>query len=104
MRECYSRNVCSLLALYLSCSQEALPSIRSCNSGSSTSPKHFSWLTLQVANVVRSCAHLPPGKLVADLGSGDGRLVIALAKSGLKATGYELNPWLVWYSRSPFFL
>eukprot|EP00058_Branchiostoma_floridae_P009418 XP_002594906.1 hypothetical protein BRAFLDRAFT_289562 [Branchiostoma floridae] len=38
------------------------------------------------------------GTLV-DLGSGDGRIVIAAAKQGFRAVGYELNPWLVWYSR-----
>ncbi|XP_063156261.1 ATP synthase subunit C lysine N-methyltransferase isoform X2 [Candoia aspera] len=38
------------------------------------------------------------GTLV-DIGSGDGRIVIAAAKVGFKAVGYELNPWLVWYSR-----
>ncbi|XP_077789701.1 ATP synthase subunit C lysine N-methyltransferase isoform X4 [Podarcis muralis] len=38
------------------------------------------------------------GPLV-DIGSGDGRIVIAAAKVGFKAVGYELNPWLVWYSR-----
>ncbi|XP_003220077.4 ATP synthase subunit C lysine N-methyltransferase isoform X1 [Anolis carolinensis] len=38
------------------------------------------------------------GSLV-DIGSGDGRIVIAAAKLGFKAVGYELNPWLVWYSR-----
>ncbi|XP_029445894.1 ATP synthase subunit C lysine N-methyltransferase isoform X2 [Rhinatrema bivittatum] len=36
---------------------------------------------------------------VADVGSGDGRIVIAAAKEGFPAVGYELNPWLVWYSR-----
>ncbi|NXO03500.1 F173B methyltransferase, partial [Rhinopomastus cyanomelas] len=36
---------------------------------------------------------------VVDIGSGDGRIVIAAAKRGFKAAGYELNPWLVWYSR-----
>ncbi|XP_064643673.1 ATP synthase subunit C lysine N-methyltransferase-like [Lineus longissimus] len=34
-----------------------------------------------------------------DLGSGDGRIVIEAAKMGFRATGVELNPWLVWYSR-----
>ncbi|XP_064392972.1 ATP synthase subunit C lysine N-methyltransferase-like [Halichondria panicea] len=36
---------------------------------------------------------------VVDLGSGDGRVCIAAAKQGNFAVGYELNPWLVWYSR-----
>jgi cyclopropane fatty-acyl-phospholipid synthase-like methyltransferase len=34
-----------------------------------------------------------------DLGSGDGRIVIAFAKKGIKAVGYEINPFLVLYSR-----
>ncbi|XP_067860849.1 ATP synthase subunit C lysine N-methyltransferase isoform X1 [Heptranchias perlo] len=38
------------------------------------------------------------GALV-DIGSGDGRIVIAAAKRGFQAVGYELNPWLVWYSK-----
>ena len=39
------------------------------------------------------------GKKVADLGSGDGRIVIALAKKGAEAHGFEINPLLVWQSR-----
>ena len=34
------------------------------------------------------------GKKVVDLGSGDGRLVIAFAKLGAQAVGYEINPLL----------
>ncbi|XP_016042532.1 ATP synthase subunit C lysine N-methyltransferase isoform X2 [Erinaceus europaeus] len=51
----------------------------------------------QLDNVLRL---LPkrPGPLV-DIGSGDGRVVIAAAKAGFPAVGYELNPWLVWFSR-----
>src|SRR3990167_5908797 len=37
-------------------------------------------------------------KRVVDLGSGDGRLVIAFASKGAEAHGYELNPVLVWLS------
>jgi cyclopropane fatty-acyl-phospholipid synthase-like methyltransferase len=36
---------------------------------------------------------------VVDLGSGDGRLLIAAAKLGAKAIGYEMNPALVHQSR-----
>jgi 2-polyprenyl-3-methyl-5-hydroxy-6-metoxy-1,4-benzoquinol methylase len=36
---------------------------------------------------------------VVDIGSGDGRIVAALAKEGFIASGVELNPCLVWYSR-----
>lgn len=34
-----------------------------------------------------------------DVGSGDGRIVIALAQAGFEAHGYEFNPLLVWWSR-----
>lgn len=40
-----------------------------------------------------------PGTKAADLGSGDGRIVIALAKLGIEAHGYEINPILVLISR-----
>ena len=40
-------------------------------------------------------------KRVVDLGSGDGVVCIHLAKElGIKAVGYELNPWLVVFSRA----
>ncbi|XP_068152443.1 ATP synthase subunit C lysine N-methyltransferase [Drosophila tropicalis] len=40
------------------------------------------------------------GKLL-DIGSGDGRIVVAAAQHAkdLKTDGVELNPWLVYYSR-----
>lgn len=44
-------------------------------------------------------AKLRPGDHVADIGSGDGRIVIACAKLGIYATGYEINPVLVFSSR-----
>jgi SAM-dependent methyltransferase len=37
---------------------------------------------------------LKTGQIFYDLGCGDGRVLRAAAKSGLKATGYELNPIL----------
>lgn len=49
--------------------------------------------------------HLPAvntaskGRRVVDLGSGDGRVVVAAAQAGHEAVGYEFNPWLVLYSR-----
>lgn len=51
----------------------------------------------QVENVLRAL-RARSGTLV-DIGSGDGRIVIAAAKHGFLASGFELNPWLVWYSR-----
>lgn len=46
-----------------------------------------------------SLSGLTPGQRLLDLGSGDGRIVIAAARRGISAHGIELNPWLVWYAR-----
>lgn len=53
--------------------------------------------SVQVENVLKVLQQRS-GSLV-DIGSGDGRIVIAAAKRGFRAVGFELNPWLVWYSR-----
>jgi len=45
----------------------------------------------QIINIV----DLSGKKKAIDLGSGDGRIVIALAKAGIEAHGYEINPFLV---------
>lgn len=37
---------------------------------------------------------LKPGQVVYDLGCGDGRFLTAAARRGLKAVGYELNPFM----------
>ena len=42
---------------------------------------------------------IQPGEKAADLGAGDGRVVIELARAGAKAQGYEINPLLVLASR-----
>src|SRR3989344_2200622 len=39
------------------------------------------------------------GDKAADLGSGDGRLIIAFAKKGIEAHGYEVSPILVMWAR-----
>jgi hypothetical protein len=39
------------------------------------------------------------GDVLVDLGSGDGRVLRAAAERGVRSVGYELNPFLVWYSR-----
>lgn len=44
-------------------------------------------------------ATIRPGEQVVDLGSGDGSLIMEAARCGAKATGIEINPFLVWYSR-----
>ena len=40
-----------------------------------------------------------PGMRIVDLGSGDGRVVRALAAKGAQVDGYEIQPLLVWWSR-----
>lgn len=42
---------------------------------------------------------LKPGQTVLELGSGDGRVMLAAAKQGLNVVGYELNPILALVSR-----
>lgn len=44
-------------------------------------------------------ADVKPGMRVADFGSGDGRIVIAFARAGAKAHGYEIDPLFVVISR-----
>jgi len=39
------------------------------------------------------------GEKVAELGSGNGKLVIEFARKGAIVTGFEINPILVWISR-----
>ena len=51
------------------------------------------------AEVMAGMADVHEGTLAADLGSGDGRVVIALARLGAEAHGYEINPILVAVSR-----
>ncbi len=46
-----------------------------------------------------AAARLQSGDTLVDIGSGDGRLVIAAARRGIVAKGYEINPLLVWVSR-----
>lgn len=44
-------------------------------------------------------AKVKPTDTAADLGSGDGKIVITLAKKGIETHGYETNPILVFKSR-----
>ena len=44
-------------------------------------------------------AEIKSGEKAADLGAGDGRLIIVLAQKGIEAHGYEINPMLVWKTR-----
>jgi ribosomal protein L11 methylase PrmA len=51
------------------------------------------------AEIMADLADVHEGMRAADLGSGDGRVVIALARLGAEAHGYEINPILVAVAR-----
>jgi hypothetical protein len=42
---------------------------------------------------------LKRGQILLELGSGDGRILRAAAERGIKAVGYEINPFLYIYSK-----
>jgi len=42
---------------------------------------------------------LKPGQVLIELGSGDGRILKEAARRGIIAIGYEINPFLVAYSK-----
>ena len=44
-------------------------------------------------------AEIHSGDVVYDLGSGDGKLLVLAARKGARATGYEINPILVLFSK-----
>lgn len=53
----------------------------------------------QTTEVMLNLAGLRAGESFLDIGSGDGRIVIAAARRGSRAHGVELNPWLVAWAR-----
>lgn len=56
-------------------------------------------LKVDVVERIMKMAEIKEGDIFYDLGSGDGRLVIAAAKRGAKAYGVEINLFRVWRSR-----
>ncbi len=52
-----------------------------------------------VVNQMLRLAQVGPKDTLIDLGSGDGRILIAAARLGTKTIGYEINPFLVCRSR-----
>jgi hypothetical protein len=62
--------------------------------------KDVGWLPTEDAlvEVMLAMANVTPEDCVVDLGSGDGRTVIAAAKRGARAFGVEYNPDLVAFS------
>jgi hypothetical protein len=88
----------SVLAMSLAAAVFLVASIRAVLFGAPfvpISPEH--------AELMLDAAELRPGERLADLGSGDGRLLLAAAKRGAVCRGWEINPylWLVsaWRAR-----
>jgi 16S rRNA A1518/A1519 N6-dimethyltransferase RsmA/KsgA/DIM1 with predicted DNA glycosylase/AP lyase activity len=54
-----------------------------------------------VVNAMLDAANIKPGDVLIDLGSGDGRIVMAACKRfGIQATGVEIDPDLVRQSQT----
>jgi precorrin-6B methylase 2 len=53
----------------------------------------------ELVEAMLDIAKVTPNDIVMDLGSGDGRIVIAAAKRGARATGFEFNPDMVALSK-----
>jgi 16S rRNA A1518/A1519 N6-dimethyltransferase RsmA/KsgA/DIM1 with predicted DNA glycosylase/AP lyase activity len=51
-----------------------------------------------IDEIVNICQQYPKSKIV-DLGSGDGRILTALARRGINSVGLEINPFLYLYSK-----
>lgn len=62
---------------------------------SNLSPLPFVPSSTERLNTMIRLAEIVPGQKTADLGAGDGRVVIAMAKEGAIAHGFEIDPKLV---------
>lgn len=56
-------------------------------------------LAADVVERVIKLAEIKPGEVFYDLGSGDGRVVVAAAMVGAQAVGVEFDFFRTWYSR-----
>ena len=60
---------------------------------------YFFWGGINVSTTKEKTAkilellNIKSGETIVDLGSGNGQLMIALAKAGAKVYGYEINPF-----------
>ncbi len=50
-------------------------------------------------DIMMRFSNVKKGEKVVDIGSGNGKVVIEMAKRGAQAHGYEISPLLVWISR-----
>lgn len=85
----------ALLAALIAVSSVMLPEF----SGAPWVPTHK-----EIVNKILEMSRLKPNEILYDLGSGDGRLVIAAARDfGANAVGVEIDPFRVIYSRFKIF-
>lgn len=59
--------------------------------------------TRQTAEAMIKLAQLKKGMRIYDLGSGEGRLLKLAAKAGAQAIGFEINPFLVLFTKIRFY-
>lgn len=80
--------------------------IKSANRRDHTTKFGAPWVPLEpeVVDQIFKLVKIKPGDIFYDLGSGDGRMVIAAASQGAKAYGIEVDPFRVLYSRLCIFL
>lgn len=55
--------------------------------------------TKNAASAMIHLAHIRAGTKIFDLGSGEGRLLFLAARYGAEAVGFEINPFLVVFTR-----
>ncbi len=53
----------------------------------------------RIVELAKELSGEPASRQALDLGSGDGRYVVALAQAGWQAQGVEINPFLVWLTK-----
>lgn len=83
-----------IAALSLACAALVIPTFYTVLSGAPFLPTGRDRVREMLA-----LAALRPGETLVDLGSGDGRIVVAAAKAGARAEGWEVNPYLWLWSQ-----
>ena len=91
----------TLLALALSLAVQATPPQQDFKPQSGQPGKDVVWVPTSPALVEKmlDLAKVTADDVVMDLGSGDGRMIIAAAKRGARAIGVEYNPEMIKLSR-----
>ena len=92
---------CLLFLLFTACSVLASPAVGQTQPTVGQEGKDVPWVPTPdvLVDMMLKMAAVRPDDRVIDLGSGDGRLVIAAAKLGARAVGVELDESLVELSR-----